>query len=240
VTAVPIVHADSGCGALAQPSSEEASAQATMDEWCLVDALRAGDEAAFIALIGRHHAALVRLARLYVPARVAEDLVQDVWAGMLSDLDRLSRVVSLRVSLFTILLDRARTRRPADAGALPFAAQWSRHAELDDAPVLDPSYFRASGPWVGHWAAPVPAWADPSIAPILARELHSLVEAAMVTLPPAQREVVTLRDVEGWTPDEVSSALGIAATTQRALLHHGRTRIRAALDACLQSGAANR
>src|SRR4051812_13419277 len=62
------------------------------------------------------------------------------------------------------------------------------------------------------------------------------IEESMAMLPPAQHEVIMLRDVEGWTSREVRQALGIAETTQRRLLHQARSRMRAALDAMVQGG----
>jgi RNA polymerase sigma-70 factor (ECF subfamily) len=231
---VPIVQANPGGSALAPSSGQRAHPAASTDEWQLVDAVRAGDEAAFVALVGRLHPSLARLARLYVAGDEADDLTQDVWAGLLRDLDGLDRAGSLRVALFSILIDRARARRPVGAETVPFAAQCSGLHEGMTAPAADPALFQSSGPWVGHWAAPVPAWAAPADDPVAARQQRILVEATIDALPAAQREVVTLYDVAGWTPDEVCCALGITATTRRVLLHRARTAIRAALAGLFQ------
>jgi RNA polymerase sigma-70 factor, ECF subfamily len=56
------------------------------------------------------------------------------------------------------------------------------------------------------------------------------VRRAIETLPPKQREVVTLRDVEGWASDEVCEALRISEANQRVLLHRARSKVRAALE----------
>src|SRR5438876_741137 len=49
----------------------------------LLDALRAGDEAAFLELVDRHHASMVRVARLFVPERpAAAEVVQEAWIGV--------------------------------------------------------------------------------------------------------------------------------------------------------------
>jgi RNA polymerase sigma-70 factor (ECF subfamily) len=49
-------------------------------------------------------------------------------------------------------------------------------------------------------------------------------------LPPNQREVVRLRDIDGWTSTEVCNALELTETNQRVLLHRGRAKLRAALE----------
>ena len=231
-TPAPAIQADPPS---ATPGPSSRGPVTGFDEWAQVDALRHGEESAFVALIGRHHGALGRLARLYVPASAADDLAQDVWGGLLAHLGSLDRAASLRVVLFRLLLDSARGRRPDGAEPLPFAAHAGRQPALDDTPLLDPAYFRASEPWIDHWAVPLPAWEPAPDGLTGSRDLHGPAEAALAALPAAQREVVTLRDVEGWPASEVCSALGIAEPAQRALLHRGRSRIRLALDRCLQA-----
>ena len=81
--------------------------------------------------------------------------------------------------------------------------------------------------WPGHWASPPEAWADEKL---LARETVGFVLQEIERLPPSQRQVVTLRDVEGWTSAEICVALGISEGNERVLLHRARSRIRAALE----------
>jgi RNA polymerase sigma-70 factor (ECF subfamily) len=65
---------------------------------------------------------------------------------------------------------------------------------------------------------------------LLSAETREVVMAAIEDLPPAQRTVVTLRDVEGWPAGEVCDALEISEGNQRVLLHRARTKVRAALE----------
>jgi RNA polymerase sigma-70 factor (ECF subfamily) len=198
----------------------------------LVQRARSGDEAAFVALVTCHHAMLIRMARLYVDDG-ADALAQGVWFALLNGLHQESARCSLRVELLTILFDQVRHCVQAVDRHAPFAAQWDPQTD-PPSPSVDPSNFRASDPWIGHWAIPVGEWGQVSAERLRSDEARERIEQAMATLPPAQREVVTLRDVEGWTSLEVSDALGIAETTQRSLLHQARSRIRACLDAELQ------
>ena len=88
-----------------------------------LDALRAGDEAAFLALVRRHNAAMVRVAQIYVGSRsIAEEVAQEAWVGVLKGLDRFEGRSSLKTWVMRILVNRAisravRERRSVPAGA---------------------------------------------------------------------------------------------------------------------------
>lgn len=191
----------------------------------LVAALRDGDEAAFAALVERYHPALVRLAQAYVRDRaVAEEVAQEAWLGMLTSLSRFAGRASLKTWLFGILINCARASRRREAHAIPF----STFNGTGDAPAVDPERFLPAGhQWAGHWAAPPQPWPEEHL---LAEEIGSHVAIAIGALPPHQRAVLTLRDVEGWTTAEVCETLAISEANARVLLHRGRSRVRRALE----------
>ena len=58
----------------------------------------------------------------------------------------------------------------------------------------------------------------------------ALARAAIEQLPPAQRQVVTLRDVEGLSSEDTCRILGLTSVNQRVTLHRGRAGIRKLLD----------
>ncbi|HYY88436.1 MAG TPA: sigma-70 family RNA polymerase sigma factor [Chloroflexota bacterium] len=207
---------------------------ASQDDAAVVAALRRGDEATFVRLIDRHQDSLLRLARLYVKdAAAAEDVVQETWLGLLTGLNRFEGRSSLRTWLFRILLNRARTRATRAARLVPFSILQGWEARRPDA-VVDLKRFRGDDDprYPGHWLLP-PSPEDLPEERLLADELHAQVRAALDTLPPAQREVVLLRDVEGWPSYEVCQALRLSEANQRVLLHRGRSKVRAALETYL-------
>jgi RNA polymerase sigma-70 factor, ECF subfamily len=200
------------------------------DERALIDRLRDGDERAFLALVERHHALMVRVARGYVRSdAVAEEVAQDAWVGFLSGIGRFEARSSLKTWLFRILVNRALTRATREARTVPFS---SLAGEGDYEPAVSPDRFLdASHPrWPGHWAARPQRWDELPEECLLGRETLREAREAIDALPPRQRQVILLRDVDGWTPEEVCAALDISGGNQRVLLHRARSRVRSALE----------
>ncbi len=194
----------------------------------MLAALRAGDERAFARLVDCHHAALVRVARQYVPTpELAEDVAQEAWLGLLRGLDGFEGRSSLRTYLFRIVINLARTRGVREARSAPFS---SLARDGEDGPAVDPERFvGAPSPGAGHWVSPIRPWGGSAEQVALSAEALAQVERAIDQLPEMQRRVVTLRDVEGFPSDEVAALLGISDGNQRVLLHRARTKLREAL-----------
>ena len=197
----------------------------------LLEALRAGDEDAFAQLVHEYQPSLVRVARIYVPTQAAaEEVAQETWLGVLKGLDRFEGRSSLRTWIFRILTNIAKTRAQRDGRTLPFSALQDPgrvpEAAVDADRFLDPEHPR----WPGHWAVRPEPWPEDAL---VAAETQALVAEAIEALPPAQRAVISLRDVEGWSSEEVRNALEISETNQRVLLHRARSKVRRALESYL-------
>ena len=209
-----------------------------LDQAALLDALRAGDERCFAWLVDRHSPALLRLARQYVSSRaVAEEVVQDTWLAVLHGLDRFEGRSSLRTWLFRILVNRARSRGTRERRTVPFALSTDLDTDPFDGAVPADRFRPAdAGRLPGWWAVYPQTW--PDVAPGTEQDdrLSARLHDALGELSPAQREVVLLRDVEGWSTDEVSDALRTSAGHVRTLLHRARSRLRLALEAELVGG----
>lgn len=169
---------------------------------------------------------MLRLALVYVRERaVAEEVVQETWIGVLDGIDRFEGRSSLRTWVFSILVNQAKMRAERERRSLPFSA-------LGTEPLVDPEQFLpAHDPWAGHWAAAPRALPEEEL---LAAELRERLAAAIRRLPASQRAVLTLRDVEGWSAEEVCKALQLSEANQRVLLHRGRCALRQALDRYLR------
>jgi RNA polymerase sigma-70 factor (ECF subfamily) len=193
----------------------------------LVSALRAGDERAFMELVQRHHGALVRIAQVFVnSAAVAEEVAQETWLAALEGIGAFQGRSSVRSWLFSIVANRARTRAQREARTTAFS---SFEPEDEDAPAVDPSRFLPEDHprWPGHWAAPPEQWPEQRL---LTHETLEVARRAIDALPPAQRQVIVLRDVEGCSAEEVCEALRISDGNQRVLLHRARSKVRAVLE----------
>ncbi|MEA2168532.1 MAG: hypothetical protein QOF76_1832 [Solirubrobacteraceae bacterium] len=194
-------------------------------------ALKAGDQSALTRLVQRHHQSLLRAARAYLHDRqAAEEVVQDTWIAVLTGIDRFEERSSFKTWLFSILVNKARTRWSRDRRSVPFSSLADDDPDAPGRPAVDPDRFRSSGRWMGHWAVPPGTWAGLPEERLLARETLEVVRDAIDALPPRQRQVIVLRDVEGFASDEVCAALELSEGNQRVLLHRARSRVRAALE----------
>ncbi|QEC47661.1 sigma-70 family RNA polymerase sigma factor [Baekduia soli] len=192
----------------------------------LVRRARAGDEEAFTVLVRRHSPALLRLARMYVSTQAAaEDVVQETWLGVLRGLERFEERSSFKTWLFRILVNRAKTRGVRDHRTLPFASLGGGDEDADE-PSVDPARFAPEG----NWSSPPRRWEDDPEVALESAEARRIAEEAIAALPERQRIVITLRDLEGLSAEEVRNALDLTETNQRVLLHRARSRVREALE----------
>jgi RNA polymerase sigma-70 factor (ECF subfamily) len=203
----------------------------------LVAALKRRDEAAFVALVERYQRPLLRLALVYCRSlAIAEEIVQETWLGVIQGIDRFEGRASFRTWLFHILVNRARTRAEREGRAISFSSL-AEEAEAPGEPAVPRERFRPlNDKWPNNWAVPPQSWGESADAGLLAGETMDLVRRAIAQLTPAQQEVITLRDVEGWTSEDVCNVLTISETNQRVLLHRARSRVRAALESHFNDG----
>jgi RNA polymerase sigma-70 factor (ECF subfamily) len=200
----------------------------------LVAALRAGDEQAFTELIEELGPSMLRVARMYVSTRaVAEDVVQETWLGVLSGIGRFEGRSSLKTWIFRILTNRAKTRGEREGRSVPFSS-FASDAEADGGATVDADRFQRSGQFEGAWTSAPSRWSDLPENRLVAKETVEVAQAAIAALPDSQRAVITLRDVDGWSSEEVRNVLGLSESNQRVLLHRARAKVRRALETYLE------
>ena len=181
------------------------------DEAGFVSALLARDESAFVTLIDRYHAMMVRLARLFVhDAAIAEEVVQETWLRVLRSLDRFEARSSLKRWISVIVINHAKAQALRERRSVPFSLLWDAAHE---------------------WAFE-PAAAGPDER-LISHETNRHILACIDALPEGQRKVLVLRDVHGWTAEDTCHLLQISEVNQRVLLHRGRSRLRRELEVYL-------
>lgn len=188
----------------------------------LIRRLNAGDERAFVELIEAYHQPLCRLARTFTAdAGRAEEIVQESWLVVIDNLSSFEGRSSLKTWLFGIVVNKAKKLAAREAKQVT-----SELDELERSMRADAHRFDERG----HWSKPPGRWGrSPEDALIEARTLeivHQLIEE----LPPLQRTVMMMRDVQGFTAQETCEVLQIEANHHRVLLHRARAAVREALD----------
>lgn len=206
---------------------------AEFDDPAFLARLRAGESGAYRQLIRRFHASLVSVANSIIGSRAqAEEVVQDAWLAVFSGIGRFEGRSSLATWLFSIVLNRARTRasREARLVGLPGIIDGSQGNER----AVDLTEFQPDG----HWIEAPRLWDELNPERVVAgRQLWAHVQEAIERLPAGQRAVIILRDMEGHEADEACALLGISAENQRVLLHRARGRIRKTIDALVAGTA---
>lgn len=190
------------------------------DERALVMRLIQGDPVAFERLFRQHNAAMIRFCTGMVQSRSsAEEVVQDTWIAVLGRIDLFEGRGSLAGWIYTILINKARSRARREGRTVFFDDQGDGDG-LADA-------FNGRG----HWRNIPELWED--LTPerhIEGRSVLQHVESIIETLPSAQRAVLILRGQQELEPGEVCALLGISEGNLRVLLHRARFAVRNALD----------
>ena len=201
------------------------------EETALLASLRLRSEAAFLQLVERYQGSLTRIACTFVPDKaIAQEVVQETWTGVLESIDRFEVRSSFRTWLFRILVNKARRRAVLERRTVPFSAFQSSDADLFE-PAVDPSRFRGPGEqWSGDWVAFPDPWAPSLEEQLISAEGQARLEAIIAELPETYRRVLTLRDIEGWPPDEVCKLLELSEGNQRVILHRARSRVRQSIE----------
>jgi RNA polymerase sigma-70 factor (ECF subfamily) len=174
---------------------------------------------------------MMRVARAYsTDPAVVEEIVQETWVRVLRSIDRFEARSTLKTWMFRILVNTALSWVSRERRSTPFSRLAVENA--DSQPAVEPERFRPADEalWPGHWNSFPPTWSTTPESRLLSVETLDRIRAAIDVLPANQKAVITLRDVEGWSADEVCNALQISESNQRVLLHRGRSRVRQTLE----------
>ena len=191
-----------------------------VDDAELLQRLLSGDESSFNELVQRYQSTLVKVARYYVSSiQSAEDVAQDTWIAVLRSVERFEGRSAFKTWLLRICVNRARTAGVKEHRQVPTDTNESN-------PTVSALRFDSGGMWSDP---PVP-FTDSVDSRLDSAELVDLVRTAIAGLAEPQQAVVTLRDVEGLSSEEVADLLGLSVGNVRVILHRGRAKVRGIVE----------
>ena len=195
-----------------------------VDDAVLLKSLLGGDESAFTELVRRYHPTLVKVARYYVAnAASAEDVAQDTWIAVIKGAETFEGRSSFKTWLLRICANRARTTGVKEHRSIPVDPN-------ESGPSVSAHRFDAGG----FWSDPPVPFTDVVDARLDNSVLLGAVRDAIDTLGEPQQAVVTLRDVEGLSTQEVATLLGLSEANVRVILHRGRARVREIVEEAMK------
>lgn len=186
-----------------------------------------GDETAFTCLLRQHRRLMLHVARAIVGEHEAEDVVQDASTAAFCRLQQFEGRASIKSWLLAIVSNTAKTRLRK--------AQRQKSLEISDDlhTVIDDSHFRGNGHWregPAHWHMESPE------ALLEEAQLGRCIEATLLRLPPLQKAVFLLRDVEQQPFDDICPLLDISAANARVLIHRARVTFMQMIDRYQETG----
>jgi RNA polymerase sigma-70 factor, ECF subfamily len=177
----------------------------------LVRGAQAGDATAFAGLVQRHTAALTRLASSMLSNDAdADDVVQETFIGALRRIPNFEGRSSVKTWLTRILLNRI---------AKLYRSKRVRRSASIDVMLSEPG----KGPGAGNERLSVAS----STGAVDSRvDVRQMLEA----LSPEHREVLVLRELEGFSYEEIAKTLGVPRGTVESRLHRARRQLKAKFE----------
>jgi len=184
-----------------------------------IERLKRREAAAFEELVAERSGEIYGLLfRLTENGEEARDLTQETFLRAFQNIDRFRGEADIRTWIYRIAINQARNR-----------SRWWRRRRRDATVSLDATYGE-SGQTV------MSTLAEPSQNPeqqTLAREREMTLRTALQRLALSYRETVILRDIEGFTYEEIAETLGINVGTVKSRLARGRQELRKKLEGSL-------
>ncbi|UTF61150.1 RNA polymerase sigma factor [Gilvimarinus sp. DA14] len=192
----------------------------------LIDAALAGDHSAYAKLIDTHYSVMLAVAGAIAGESLAEDIVQDAWISAHRALARFEKRSSLKTWLLRIVSNEARTRVKSEGRSCSLDNMALRAMPSDD-------HFKSNG----HWASATSQWHLDTPEKMLEQEqLQRCINKTLTLLPPAQKAVFILRDLQDAPFDEIGAVLEISQSNARVLIHRARLTLMAVITRYQETG----
>ena len=184
-----------------------------------IERLKRGEAAAFEELVAERSGEIYGLLfRLTENGEEARDLTQETFLRAFQNIDHFRGEADIRTWIYRIAINQARNR-----------SRWWRRRRRDATVSLDATHGESN-------QSIISTLAEPSQNPeqqMLARERELALRSALQRLALAYRETVILRDIEGFTYEEIGETLGINVGTVKSRLARGRQELRKKLEGSL-------
>jgi RNA polymerase sigma-70 factor (ECF subfamily) len=192
-------------------------------------ALQDGDPAALRELIAAHHGGMLAVARAIVGEAFAEEVVQEAWLSIYKALPDFQQRSSLKTWMYKIVANGAKTRLRRENRQVSLDAL----EETGASSYLDGDRFTGGG----FWKTPPPAWGSEAPETLLEEtDLRRCIEATLERLPPQQKAVFVLRDIEQQELAGICNILQASNSNVRVLLHRARIKLMEIIDHYQETG----
>ena len=188
----------------------------------LIPKLLEKDEAAYRDVVKAYHGMMVYVAKSIVGEAIADEVAQESWVSVMKALPKFERRSTLKTWIMRIVSNTAKSRLRHE----------SRTVNVDDfeglaGPMVSGGKFNDQG----HWTTPPSVWQGDSPESLLAStQLQEVINKSLSELPPIQRSVLTLRDIQALDMDSICKILDVSESNGRVLLHRARCQVREAID----------
>ena len=190
--------------------------------------LRQQDHTVFAALVEKYHRQMIVVARAIIGESLAEEVVQEAWVSAYHALPSFEGRSSIKTWIYTIVSNQAKTRLRKESRLVSL-----NELEEEQPLSLNKDNFNDSG----HWINPPPLWDTESPDELLENEqLQKCIEKTLELLPPMQKSVFLLRDIEQQSLEEICNMLEIANSNVRVLLHRARVKLMQVIDRYQETG----
>ncbi len=188
----------------------------------IIPRLLNNDESAFKQVVGAYHGMMIYIARSIVGDSIADEVAQEAWVAVIKALPKFERRSSLKTWIMRIVSNTAKSRLRHESRTVNI-----EDSVNDSGDMISPNHFNARG----HWTSPPSVWhADTPDSLLSSRELRECIDSALKELPPLQRSVISLRDIQGLDMETICKILDVSESNGRVLLHRARSSIREAID----------
>ena len=206
------------------------------NEWSLLLRIKQGHEEAFMLLIDKYHSSLLGFARTFdSDENRAQELAQEAWEVFLNRVHHFDQSTSVKIRIFKILIDRFHRQEVQPSLNLPT----SEHYQTPLSETSSNSHHRIWNLNLNLSSQEKKSPSDDPQNPFsqtkgLSEKIFEDLRTALYRLPPKQRQVVYLRDVEGFDSDAVLHLLQISKPRQHLLLQKARETMRNVLHAAME------